>query len=244
MEEIREETGKNDTSIKSELSRLIKKREIVNLRKGFYLILTPRYSSFEKIPIQLYSEKLFKYLNRKYYLGLHTAAKRHGASHQQVHRDYIIIEKPKLIDIKKRVLDIRFLTSSQWPKNNILSRKSDAGIYHISSPALTMVDLVNYQSSLGGLNRILATLEELTEEVEENDLTELLAWYSNKSNLQRLGFLLEYFGAKEIHSDKICDHLKNLRNFPILLCPKSNQRPGAVSNRWKVDVNINLESDL
>jgi len=245
LQEIKEKTGKNDVSIRSELSRLIEKKEIFNLRKGFYIIMTPRYFSFEKLPIQLYSEKLFKYLNRKYYIGLYTAAKTHGASHQQVHRDYIIIERPKLIDIKKTSINIRFITSSQWPKNNIQTRKSDAGLYHISSPALTMLDLINYQSSLGGLNRILPTLEELSEEIEENDLTEVLIWYSKQSNLQRLGYLLEHFGTNEIHfAQQIFEHLSNSRNFPILLCPESNQKPGAVSNRWKVVVNIKLESDL
>jgi len=37
--------------------------EVANLRKGFYLIITPRYSSAQKLPIQLYSEKLFNYLS-------------------------------------------------------------------------------------------------------------------------------------------------------------------------------------
>ncbi|MCD4696723.1 MAG: type IV toxin-antitoxin system AbiEi family antitoxin [Bacteroidales bacterium] len=43
-------------------------------------------------------------------------------------------------------------------------------MFKISSPALTAVDLIHYQTKLGGLNRMLAILEELSEEINENDL--------------------------------------------------------------------------
>ena len=239
-----ENIHKSETSIKSELSRLIVKKEIVNLRKGFYLIITPRYSSVQKLPIQLYCEKLFKYLDRNYYVALFSAAKFHGASHQQVHRDYIIIEKPKFNDISKGAIDIRFFTTSNWSDKNIQIKKSDAGLYKVSSPALTIADLIHYQTKLGGINRMLAVIDELSEELSESDLVELLSWYPNKSTLQRFGFLLEELGTKEDFQELIFMSLKSTNFFPVLLSPKSNEKPGAVNNRWKVATNVNLESDL
>ena len=101
LDEIAAETGGSSNSLKFELLRLSEKGEVLNLRKGFYLIITPRYSSVKKLPIQLYCDKLFRSLNRNYYVGLFSAAKLYGASHQQVQRDYIITEKPKLNDISK-----------------------------------------------------------------------------------------------------------------------------------------------
>ena len=82
LDEIAKETTGSSNSLKFELLRLSDKGEIVNLRKGFYLIITPRYSYAKKIPLQLYCEKLFKYLDRNYYVSLFSAAKFHGASHQ------------------------------------------------------------------------------------------------------------------------------------------------------------------
>lgn len=244
LEEIIDAIGKTEISAKSELSRLIEKNEITSLRKGFYLIITPRYSSSGKLPTQLYSEKLFKYLERKYYLGLYTAAKIHGAGHQQAQRDYIMIERPKLNDIKKTNYDIRFLTTSHWPKKNILTKKADAGYYNISSPALTIVDLIQHQTKLGGMNRILTIIEELTEELAESDLKSLLSWYPNRSTIQRLGYILSYIGVDWNYLGQISDHIMSNKYYPVLLCPMSNQKPGAVDNEWKVDVNFNLESDL
>lgn len=244
LNELQAKLDKSETSIKSELSRLIEKKSIVNLRKGFYLIIPPRYSKQGQVPIQLYIEKLFKYLNRNYYLGFYSAAKFHGASHQQTQRDYLMTEKPKLNDIKKNTFDIRFFTTSKWSNKNLLDKKSDAGVFKISSPALTAVDLIHHQTKLGGLNRMLAILEELTEEINQNDIAELLTWYPHKSTLQRFGYLLEEVEADKNLSNQIKKHLKKSRFFPVLLSPKTGQKPGAVDNFWKVAINIKLESDL
>jgi len=244
LNELQSVIDKSEASIKSELSRLIEKKVIVNLRKGFYLIIPPRYSRQGQVPIQLYIEKLFKHLNRNYYLGFYSAAKFHGASHQQTQRDYLMTETPKLNDIKKNTFDIRFFTTSKWSNKNILDRKSDAGIFKISSPALTAVDLIHHQSKLGGMNRMLAILEEIAEEITQNDIAELLTWYPNKSTLQRFGFLLEEVNADQELSNQIKKYLKKSRYFPVLLSPKTGQRPGAVDNFWKVAINIKLESDL
>lgn len=244
LAELLKETGKGKTALIRELDRLIEKGEVINLRQGFYLILTPRYSSFGKLPINLYIHKLFDYLERKYYLGFYSAAKVYGASHQQAQRDYVMSQTPKLLDIQKSAIDIRFLTTSVWPKNNIISKKSDAGIYHISSPALTLADLVRYQNKLGGINRMLSTIEELMEEVTQNDLEDLLNWFDHKATLQRLGFLISEIDANNGLDDLIFAHLSKQKFYPVLLQPDTEQRPGAVDNKWKVDVNLQLESDI
>ena len=244
MEEIEQKTVGTETSLKFELRRLVNKNEILNLRKGFYLIIPPRYASSKKLPIQLYAEKLFKYLDRKYYVGLYAAAKIHGASHQQSQRDYLLTEIPKLNTIKKKSFDIQFFTTSTWPSHNIEIKKSDAGEYKISSPALTFIDLIHHQTKIGGLNRMLASLEELTEEMNEIDLKELISWYNHKSTLQRAGFLLEELMGENAFTDLIYEKLKQHPYFPVLLSPKKIQKPGAVDNKWKIDVNIKLESDI
>ena len=244
VDEIAKATNSTRNSLKFELHRLSEKGEVINLRKGFYLIITPRYSSAKKLPIQLYCEKLFNYLNRNYYVGLFSAAKFHGASHQQIQRDYLITEQPKFKDISKNTIDIRFFTTRNWPEKNIQQKKADAGIYKISSPALTIVDLIHHQTKLGGINRMLATIEELVEELTIADLEELLDWYTNTSTLQRFGYLLEELELNEDFQEVILSKLKAGKFFPVLLSPKSIEKPGAIDNKWKVDVNVKIESDL
>lgn len=244
LDEVIANSSKEATAIRRELNRLIEKNEIVNLRKGFYLIIPPRYSHSQKLPMQLYVEKLFRHLNRKYYIGLYSAAKIHGASHQQTQGDYLIIETPKFNTIKKKNFDIQFHTTGNWPKNNIEKKKSDAGIYKVASPVLTFIDLIHHHAKLGGLNRMLASLEEITEELNESNLLSLLDWYENKSSLQRAGFLLEELLGPNSFSDMIFQRLNQHPFYPVLLSPKKNEKPGSANNRWKIDVNLMLESDL
>ena len=91
---------------------------------------------------------------------------------------------------------------------------------------------------------MLAIIDELTDEIEQQDLAELLSWYPNKSTLQRFGFLMEEIQSNSSLSKQILKYLKSKKIFPVLLSPKTGQRPGAVDNPWKVDVNIKLESDI
>ena len=244
MEELINNCNKTAISIKRELAKLVEKKEILNIRKEFYLIIPPRYAKQQQLPIQLYVEKLFAFIGNPYYLGLYTAAKFHGANHQQAQQEYIITEKKSVRDITKNAINIRFFTSSEIPTKNIIEKKSDAGIFKISSPALTIVDLIHYQTKLGGLNRMLSVIEELTEEITKQDIIELLKWYPNKSSLQRLGFLFEYLQTDEEIINILKSYFNNKKHYPVLLRPQTHNKPGAVNNYWKVDVNIKLENDL
>jgi len=243
-EELKNNSSKTDVALKNKLSRLVRKGEIINLRQGFYLILPPRYRSYQKIPLDLYAEKLFKHLNKPYYIGLYSAAAFYGAGHQQVQKDYLMTQVPNIRNIKKGVIILEVFANSCWPEKNILQKKSDAGYFNISSPALTAIDLIHYQSKLGGINRMLAIIEELGEETKINDLEDLLSWYPHTSSIQRLGFLLSELQTNPALINLLREYLKGKNYYPVLLSPEKNRRPGSTDNIWKVDVNIEMESDL
>ena len=243
-DELLTENDKKHSALRKELSYSVTKGDIMPLRHNFYIIIPPRYSKQGKLPIELYCDKLFKYLKRDYYVALYSAAKFHGASHQQTHRDYIITNKTPLLDIAKEAIDLRFFTITKWPKKNILTKKADAGHFKISDPVLTAVDLIAHQTKLGGINRMLAILEELIEEITVSDLKDLLTWYPHKSVLQRFGLLLEELQADSKLTVVLFEYLNTSNFYPVLLSPKSNQKAGAVYNKWKVVINIKLESDI
>ncbi len=245
-DELQAVTHKEKEALTTDLSYLTKKGDIIPLRRGFYIIIPPRYSKQAKLPIQLYCEKLFKSLKRPYYIGLYSAAKYHGASHQQIQRDYFITSKPTLLDINKGATNIRFFTTTHWPAKNILIKKADAGIFKISDPVLTAVDLLHYQNKLGGLNRMVSVLEELMEGITYSNLSDLLSWYPHKSTLQRLAYFIDGSDIEDEESlvALLIEYFKPLQYYPILLSPSSKVKAGSVDNFWKVDVNVKLESDI
>ncbi len=243
-EELMQNSTRTKDSLTNELSRLVDKELVINLRKGFYLIIPPRYSKLKTLPISLYIDKLFRHLAKDYYVGLYTAAKFYGASHQQIQKDYVIASMPSNHNIKKEGIAIDFFNITNWPKKNIIKKKSDAGFFNISSPALTMVDLVHHHLKIGGLNRMLAIIEELAEELIIEDINDLLSWYPYKSTIQRVGYLLQHLEVESSLIEPFHNYLESKRYFPVLLSPKKGQKAGKVNNIWKVDVNLELESDL
>ena len=72
----------------------------------------------------------------------------------------------------------------------------------------------------------------------------LLKWYPHTSVLQRLGYLIEFIEPESNLLKTIYDFLNNGRFYPVLLDINAKNKPGSVDNRWKVDVNIKLESDI
>ena len=91
---------------------------------------------------------------------------------------------------------------------------------------------------------MLANIEELLEEVEGSEMNSLLQWYPHKSVLQRLGFLIDYISPKSDLPDLLIAYLEKHGFYPVLLNTSDKIKPGAVDNRWKVDVNLALESDI
>ena len=244
LEELLNNCNAPERTIRKELARLAERKEILNLRHGFYLITPPRYQTFGRLPIQLYIDKLFLSLDKRYYVGLYSAAAFHGAEHQKIQQDYVITVSPALRNIDKGKTKVRFFKTTHWPKKSIIEKRSDAGLFKVSSPALTAVDLIYHQAKIGGLNRLLANLEELAEEITPTDVNDLLTWYPHKSALQRLGYLMDELEVKKDLTDPIHSYLNRKKYYPILLTPKNGVKAGSSGNRWKIDVNMELDSDL
>jgi len=77
-----------------------------------------------------------------------------------------------------------------------------------------------------------------------SDIKELISWYPNVSSLQRFGFLIEKYNACQPVINVLNEHLQKKNCYPVMLYPAKNKKPGKTGNRWKINVNIELESDL
>lgn len=243
-EEAHTVLGLAGESLTRALYRQTKKNRILSIRRGIYLILPLRYQSRQALPLELFIDQLAKKMEKPYYVSLHSAALRHGASHQAVMEHYVITHKPQPRDTDKKNIKIKFYEINQWPEANILKMKSESGYYNISSPALTMADLVHFQNKIGGYNRVYTVLDELQDALTIKDLKELCDWYPYKSVLQRLGFMLSSLKANEKYLMVIKKRLSKEKLQPTLLVEKKSKRPGSVDPIWKIDENVKLESDL
>ncbi|MGV9004427.1 type IV toxin-antitoxin system AbiEi family antitoxin domain-containing protein [Flavobacterium sp.] len=242
LEELKDKLDVTDKAILQNLYRLKAKNKIVQIRKGFYTILPAEYSRYGIIPSNMYLDDMMQSLNKKYYLGLISAAAIHGASHQQSMETFVITEKPALRDIKNKKLKINFLVKNEWNTEDIKKVKTEAGYINVSSPELTALDLLYYVDKLG-MNRVITILKELVEVIKPSILARTAKNYSQTAAVQRLGYLLEYELQNEKLSQVIYTTIADRKGTNIPLMPGKN-KTGKANTKWRIINNIKIENDL
>jgi predicted transcriptional regulator of viral defense system len=232
--------------IERALDRLLAKKKIVSVYKGYYIIISPQYSVKGFLPPNLFIDGLMKFLHRKYYVGLLSAAAIHGAAHQQPQEYYVVTELPALRPMSKRGFKINYVNKNNIAKDLVEQRKTEAGYINISSPALTALDLIQFEHRIGGLNRAAAILNELVEEMKPDQWNRALLRDVSNYSIQRLGFLLENVLGKKEHADHLYDTCKEMHKkfYRTALKSKAEKKGFLQNNRWKIVPNIRIEIDI
>ena len=239
LKELTEQFNISQKAILQSIYRLKSKGLLAQVRKEFYAIIPPQYSDKGILPPALFINDMMGYLEREYYVGLLSAAALHGAGHQQPMEFQVMTKKPALRPIMNQLLYIRFFTKKKWEKELVVEIKTDAGFINVSSPELTLFDLVFYSKRIGGINRVIPVIEELAEVVKPSKLA-----LATKSQItptaQRLGYLLYKMGndalANSLYS--VLDD-KKFKEAPLSHTHRTKQ--GELDNFWKVAINTTLD---
>jgi len=223
------------------LYRYKEKGKIALVRNGFYVIIPPQYSDIGMLPIYMYIDDLMKSLEKDYYLALFSAAAIYGAAHQQPMESYIITMPPKLRSIKNEKQFINFLTKKSWDKQDIISKKSEAGYFNVSSAELTALDLFSY-IHISGINRCAEIIAQLAENIDADKLYQTASHFQPISALQRLGYILDIELKRRDLSDKIYEAL-SAKTFFYIPLSIHNEKKGKFNVKWKIIKNTEIEVD-
>lgn len=134
------------------LSRLAAKGRVKRLRKDFHVIVPVEYTRQGLPPSDWFIEDLMRSLHLPYYIGLLSAARMHGAAHQQVQQLQIIVPKQER-PIEVTGLSIRFFKKKDFKATQLVSLKGHSGMLPVSSPEATALDLVRYAHQIGEIGR-------------------------------------------------------------------------------------------
>jgi len=239
LDELKTRFEVSEKAILQNIYRLKQRNQLAQVRKEFYVIIPPQYSNRGMLPTTLFISDMMEALNRDYYVGLFSAAALHGAGHQQPMEFQVITEKPALRKIKTDKLSIVFFTKSQWEQDNITKKKTEAGYINVSSPELTAFDLINYHKRIGGLNRIIPILEDLTENINSIRLSKTARDQSTRT-IQRLGYILEELGSEPL-SNALYSKTKHKLANRIPLSLAHENRLGVVNKKWELIINTTLD---
>jgi predicted transcriptional regulator of viral defense system len=241
-EEAKEATGLDGSALKKALWRMEDKNRIRMIRRGFYVIVPLEYSRTRIIPAEWFISDLMKFMDQPYYVGLLSAAALHGAAHQQPQEFHVVVPSPQR-DIRVDGLQIRFFKKSGMKTSPVDQAKTSTGYMRISNAAVTAIDLVAYAGRVGGLDRVLTVLQELSEKITPDMLVEAANKEKQLSYVQRLGWLLEKAGKGELVS-KLANWISKKKPKRTPLDPALERKGFPRDSRWNVVVNAEVEGEL
>lgn len=235
----------NAQVIQNNLRRLKLEQRIVSVYRRFYVIIPVKYKARGIVPPSYYIADLMRYLNRPYYLGLLTAARIWGASHQASTIDFVMTCYPSLHVSPQMNSEIRWCYRYSMPRDFLVERKDENGRILYSSPELTAVELVQYEQHCGGLSHIATILSELAETLDFAKLRQDFFAYCKGADIQRLGYLLdEMLGEKKLADDVYHQWRTNFATSWTLLNPQSKDSLVIDRNRrWRLVINTEMEVD-
>jgi len=238
---IKQHLGVTDDALRSSIKRLVKKKRLIRLKKGFYLIVPTEYRNIGAPPPEWFIDHLMKEYDAKYYVGLLTAASLHGAAHQQP-QIYQIISNKLLRPIKIGRASIVFYFKKDFKDTAVAKMNTPTGYICVSSPEVTAFDLIKYLKQSGHINHVSTVLAELGEKIDPKKLSKVAIDFP-QACIQRTGYILEYVGFR----NKIKYLLEYIHNSPPRYYPLRPDKNWNLENKdknWHLYINEHLEPDI
>ena len=229
-------------ALKKSLERLAKKKSIVLVHRGFYIVVPLEYRVRGILPPEWFIRDLMQFMKLDYYVGLLSAAAIHGAAHQQPQEFHVVIARFQR-DIRIGKLSIRFFTKAHLSSTPVVETKTSTGFVRVSDPASTAIDLVAYEARIGGLNRVITIMQELAESLRADAIVRAAAAEKKIAPLQRLGYLLDKIGHGSLTSS-LEEWVSSHRPQPAPLQAGISRKGSLRNPKWNILVNTELEGDL
>lgn len=229
------------TAARSALRRIKRKGLIASPHRGFHVIVPPEYQRLGCLPAEQFVPQLMERLEVPYYAGLLTAARYHGAAHQQPQVFQVVVPKNRPQILCGQV-EVRFVARRNAAAMPVERINTPRGFLLVSTPEATAFDMVGYPRHCGGLDNVSTVLAELGDQLKP-DLLASIAELSPLPWSQRLGFMLEQVGqSSRTHS--LATFVADNATETVALALGKNKVADPRDRRWKLLVNTSLEPDL
>jgi len=232
--------GSSIVAARAALRRLKDKGVIAMPYRGFHVIVPPEYRRLGCLPADQFVPQLMEHLGQPYYVALLSAARYHGAAHQQPQVFYVMVPKNRP-SIVCGVVRVRFVARRNVAEISVARFNTPRGHVTVSSPEATAFDLVGYHKHAGGFDNVATVLAELADSLTSEGLYEV-AKLSPAPWAQRLGYLLERVGAERV-ADSLARHVERTVIETTPLLPGKTVVGAPRDPRWKLIVNVDVESE-
>lgn len=197
--EIAELTGLSESAVPVHLHRVRAANKIISVTKGGWVPVPPVYRADGGPPPIHYIDYLMKHLGHPYYVGLLSAARIHGASHQ-VPMVLQVVTTALLRDRSIGGSRVQFIQRANTADRPTQRHDTEAGPVTISTVETTVLDLVEAPQRAAGLGNVANVLGELVLD-HRLDVAALAAAASRypRTVVQRAGWLLQHMSSELDH---------------------------------------------
>ncbi|MBZ0144630.1 MAG: type IV toxin-antitoxin system AbiEi family antitoxin [Rhodocyclaceae bacterium] len=233
--------GVSGVAARAALRRLKAKGEIATPYRGIHLFIPPEYQALGCLPPEQFVPQLMERLSVAHYAGLLTAARYHGAAHQQPQQFQVVVPKnrPSIRCGRVAVDFVARRNAAEMPTGQV---NTPRGFLRVSSPEATAFDLVGYPERCGGLDNVATVLAELAEKLDAQRLVDI-APLSPIPWAQRLGYLLERIGQTS-RGEPLAAYVARRATETASLIPGGERGDAPRNERWKLRINTDVEPDL
>lgn len=233
------EMSRSEPATRAALLRLANQGRIAQPYRGFFVIVPPEYRELGCLPAAQFVPQLFDHLGESYYAALLTAAELHGAAHQRPQRFQVMCATRRR-PIQCGAVSVEFMLRKDLQRTTTVLKNTPRGTLRVASREATALELVGYADRCGGLDHVLAVLEELGPECDGK----LLAAEAAKAPSawsQRLGYMLDLLDVDDVVTAPLAAQIAE-RGPVFAALARSAKRAGAPSDRrWRLVVNVDLE---
>jgi predicted transcriptional regulator of viral defense system len=223
------------------------KKKIQSAWQGFYVVVLPEYGVRGIAPPTEYIDQLMKYLGKNYYVALLSAAEIYGAAHQAPQEFFVICNTTNIRSKIKKDVKINFVAKKIISQKHLTQIMTNSGYINVSSPILTVYDLVCYIKSVGGINRVATIINDLTGKIRFTNVDKEFIQSFSPAVTQRLGYLFEELGFTEL-ANKLYRKTElaglKFRKTPLVIADKTKDLLNyPVNDRWKLIINEQIDID-
>jgi len=202
-------------ALRKALYRQQRSGRVVRLSRGsdHWLIVPLQYAATGSPPLAAWLDAyLRKTLETPHYVGLLSAAETYGVS------PYAVMVTQVMVETKRRPItvgrhELVFHTCARIEAMPTRWHESADGRFKVSTPEMTVLDLIQRASALGGMSRVREVLRALWSHCTSEGLTQALNARQSVPLAQRLGALL----VLDEQTGLLAPLLDWLRNRPMRL---------------------------
>jgi predicted transcriptional regulator of viral defense system len=226
--------------VRKQIRHLRADGEIATAIKSLHLIIPAEYRRVGCLPAEQFVDVLMRHLDQPYYVGLLSAAERHGAAHQRPQAFQVMTTRNHR-PVECGRVRIEFTRRRDIERVPTVTLNVATGQVRYSTPEATALDLVGYPDQAGGLNNVATVLAELSPSIDPQRLV-LAAAVSPLAWAQRLGYLLDRLGEAN-RAAPLADFVAVRANSTALLRRARKGAPSTRNAKWKLLVNTDVDPD-